>query len=182
MPRCSAKQRPRRNHGASEYTRFGELRARISTFSVTFVIARSARVADQHNFPHEFPAPEAAIGVVRSMIYHSRFLRHRRRAERTRRRQQLHGRALADCGYRSDQRRSRSAKQRRGPRDDAAHARSRRGQSISWRQARADRLSQSISEPVCETRLRNPRAAVGDDRIADQRIDPRLQGSRRHRR
>lgn len=25
-------------------------------------------IADQHNFPHEFPAPEAAIGVVRSMI------------------------------------------------------------------------------------------------------------------
>jgi len=25
-------------------------------------------VADQHNFPHEFPAPEAALGVVRSMI------------------------------------------------------------------------------------------------------------------
>src|SRR5260370_20331758 len=25
-------------------------------------------VADQHNFPHEFPAPEAADGVVRSMI------------------------------------------------------------------------------------------------------------------
>jgi predicted N-acetyltransferase YhbS len=25
-------------------------------------------IADQHNFPHEFPAPEAALGVVRSMI------------------------------------------------------------------------------------------------------------------
>jgi GNAT superfamily N-acetyltransferase len=25
-------------------------------------------VADQHNFPHEFPAPEAADGVVRSMV------------------------------------------------------------------------------------------------------------------
>ena len=25
-------------------------------------------VADQHNFPHEFPAPEAGVGVVRSMI------------------------------------------------------------------------------------------------------------------
>ena len=25
-------------------------------------------VADQHNFPHEFPAPDAALGVVRSMI------------------------------------------------------------------------------------------------------------------
>jgi predicted N-acetyltransferase YhbS len=25
-------------------------------------------IAEQHNFPHEFPAPEAALGVVRSMI------------------------------------------------------------------------------------------------------------------
>jgi predicted N-acetyltransferase YhbS len=25
-------------------------------------------IADQHNFPHEFPAPEAALGVVRSMV------------------------------------------------------------------------------------------------------------------
>ncbi len=25
-------------------------------------------VADEHNFPHEFPAPEAALGVVRSMV------------------------------------------------------------------------------------------------------------------
>jgi predicted N-acetyltransferase YhbS len=25
-------------------------------------------IADQHNFPHEFPSPEAALGVVRSMV------------------------------------------------------------------------------------------------------------------
>jgi len=25
-------------------------------------------IADQHNFPHEFPAPEAALGVIRSMV------------------------------------------------------------------------------------------------------------------
>ena len=147
-----------------------------------FAIARSASSPTSTGFPHEFPDLEAAHGVVRGMISDPGHLRNRRRAERTHRRQQLHGRAVADRGNRSDQRRSRRAEQRRRPRDDAAHARSRRRESTAGRPAGADRLSQSIAQPVREARLRNPRAAVGDDRIADQRVDPRLRCSRRHRR
>ena len=139
-------------------------------------------LADQHNFPHEFPAPGGCSRRRPQHDFRSRPLRNRRRAERTNRRQQLHGRALDDRRNRSDQRRSRRAEQRRRPRDDAAHARSRRRESTAGRPAGADRLSQSLAQPVREARLRNPRAAVRDGRIADQRIYRGLPGSRRHRR
>ena len=117
------------------------------------------QLADHHKFPHEFPDLEAAHGVVRGMISdpgHYGIVA------------ELNGR-IAGSNFMDE----RSTIAGIGPisvdpdvqnsgagRAMMQHMLDRvAAESIARRPAGADRLSQSIPQPVREARLRNPRAA-----------------------